>query len=133
MTPDESVLAREQCDFLEGYWTGESMNADVLKKCESCVSCTSIQGCGFMGKPFLVSVPVGGPFDCLGMDFVELDLSESGKRYALVFQDYLTKWPEAYTLSDRKVESVAQCLVVDLVLRNGVPSRKVQDRAPQFL
>ena len=39
-----------------------------------------------MGKPLLVNVPVGGPFECLGMDFVELDLSGSGKRYALIFR-----------------------------------------------
>ena len=112
------------------YWRG--MNADVLKKCESCVSCASVQGCSFVGKPLLVSVPVGGPFECLGMDFVELDLSESGKRYALVFQDYLTKWPEVYAVSDHKAETVAQCLI-DLIWRHGVPNRIIHDRAPEFL
>jgi len=111
------------------YWKG--MNADVVKKCESCVSCASVQGCGFVGKPLLVSVPVGGPFECLGMDFVELDPSESGK-YALVFQDYLTKWPEVYAVADRKAETVAQCLK-DLIWRHGVPNRIIHDRAPEFL
>ena len=32
------------------YWKG--MNADVLKKCKSYVSCASVQGCSFVGKPF---------------------------------------------------------------------------------
>jgi len=52
------------------------MNADILKKCESCLSCTSVQGCNFVGK---LSVPVGGPIECLCMDFVELDLMKVGK------------------------------------------------------
>ena len=84
-----------------------------------------------MSKPLLVSVPVRGPFECLGMDFVEFDLSGTGKRDALVFQDYLTKWPEMYALSDCKAETVAQCLV-DLAWHHGVPSRIIHDRAPEF-
>jgi len=47
-----------------------------------------------VGKPLSASAPVGDPFECLGMGFVELDSSESGKKYALVFQNYLTEWPE---------------------------------------
>ena len=75
---------------------------------------------------------MGGPFECPGMDFVELDWSESGKRYALVFQDYLTKWLVVYALSDCKAESVVQCLV-DLVSCHGVPSSITHDRTPEFL
>ena len=66
------------------------------------------------------------------MDFVELDLSEIGKRYALVFQDYPTKWPEVHALFDHKAESVVQCLV-DLVWHHGVSSRIIHDRVPMFI
>ena len=58
------------------YWDG--MNAQVHQKCASCVVCASVKGQGFRGKPPLVSIPVGGVFECVGMDFVELDLSSSG-------------------------------------------------------
>ena len=68
----------------------------------------------------------------IGMDFVELDVSKSGSRYALVFRDYLSKWPEVYALSNRKVESVAKCLH-DLVWRHGVPNQIIHDRAAGFL
>ena len=34
------------------------------------------------------------------MDFKEMDVSEDGKRYVLVFQDYLTKWPEVFAEQD---------------------------------
>ena len=75
-----------------------------------------------------MSIPVGGPFDCIGMDFMELDATQDGNRYALVFQYYLTKWPEVYTLSNRKDETVAQCLL-DLVWKHGVPNKIIHNRA----
>ena len=112
------------------YWKG--MSSDILKKCESCVDCASVQGQGFKGRPPLVNIPVGGPFECIGMDFVELDQSADGNRYALVLQDYLTKWPEVYAVANRKAETVAACLV-DLIWRHGVPSRIIHDRAAEFL
>ena len=112
------------------YWDG--MNAQVHKKCASCVVCASVKGQGFRGKPPLVSIPVGGIFECVGMDFVEFDLSSSGNRYALVFQDYLSKWPEVYAVTNRKAETVAQCLL-DLIWKHGVPRRIIHDRAAEFL
>lgn len=46
------------------YWKG--MSSDVLKKCESCVDCASVQGQGFKGRPPLVNIPVGGPLSASG-------------------------------------------------------------------
>ena len=91
-----------------------------------------MKGQGQKGEPLLVSIPVGGAFDCIGMDFVELDKTKDGNKYALVFQDYLSKWPEVYALPDHKAETVARCLL-DLVWRHGVPNRIIHDRAAEFL
>ena len=55
------------------------------------------------GVPLLNNITVSGAFECPGMDFKEMDFSHSGNRYALVFQDYLSKWPEVYAVPDRKV------------------------------
>ena len=112
------------------YWKG--LKSDVYKKCSSCVACASTRGQGSRGRPPLVNIPVGGPFNCVGMDFVEMDVSQDGNRYALVFQDYLTKWPEVYALSNRKAETVAKCLL-DVVWKHGVPNRIIHDRAAEFL
>jgi len=71
------------------YWS--RLRSDAYKKCSSCVTCASVRGHGKRGKPPLVSIPVGGPFDMIGMEFVELDVSRSGNRYALAFKDYLSK------------------------------------------
>ena len=112
------------------YWP--QMKADIYKVCESCVTCLSTQGQERCPRPPLKSIAVGEPFECIGMDFKEFDVSDGGNRYALVFQDYLTKWPEVYPVTDRKAPTVARCLA-DLVWRHGVPSRIIHDRASEFL
>ena len=68
----------------------------------------------------------------IGMDYVEMDQSRGGNRYALVIQDYLTKWSEVYAVPDRKAETVAKCLL-DITWRHGVPSRIIYDRATEFM
>ena len=81
---------------------------------------------GHQGKLPLISIPVGGAFECIGMDFIELECSKDGNRYALVLQDYLTKWPEVYAMA----ETVAKCLL-DVVWKHGVPLRVIYDRAAE--
>ena len=82
------------------YWPG--MRGDVYKKCARCVACASVQGQGRRAKPPLHSIPVNGPFHCIGMDHKKMELSRRGNRYALVQQYYLTKWPEVYVVPDRR-------------------------------
>ena len=74
----------------------------------------------------MVSIPVGDVFECVGMDFNKLECSKDGIRYALVFQDYLSKWPEVYAVPDRRAETVDKCLQ-DLVWKHGVPTRIIHD------
>ena len=61
-----------------------------------------------------------------------MDKSREGNRYALVFQDYLTKWPEVYPVRDHRAETVAKYLL-DLIWKHGVPNRIIHDRAAEFL
>jgi len=42
-------------------------------------------------KPPLMPIPVAGPFDQIGVDVVQLPMSQNGNKYATVFMDYLTK------------------------------------------
>ena len=109
------------------YWPG--IKGHVHQVCKSCVTCLSTQG---HERRTNSPLDVGEPFECIGMDIKEFDLSNKGNRYALVFQDYLTKWPEVYPISDHKAHTVADCLA-DLIWRHRVPSRIIHDRAPEFL
>ena len=112
------------------YWP--KMSADVHEVCRSCVVCLSTQGQERRPQPPLKSIPVGEPFECVGMDFKEFDVSNKGNRYALVFQDYLTKWPEVFPVADRTAKTVASCLA-ELVWRHGVPAHIIHDREAEFL
>jgi len=53
----------------------------------------------------LKNIEVGGQFECMGMDFQEMDRLKEDNRYALGFQDYL------YPVKDYKMETVAKCLI----------------------
>ena len=67
--------------------------------------------------PLLSPIPVSGPFDRVGVDVLQLPASSQGDRYAVVFMDYLKKWPEvnptknqsAYTITKFLVEGVITC------------------------
>ena len=106
------------------------MNAAVYKKCESCLTCATFQGQERKQNPALHSILVQEPFKfaCIGMHFKEMDKSFDDNRYALVFQDYLTKWPEVYPVADHTSTTVAKCLIY----RHGVPSTIIHDRASKF-
>ena len=102
--------AKKMAQQISQYFFWRGFKADVYKKCTSCIPCASVKGQGQKGKPPLVSILVGGAFDCIGMDFVELYKTKDGNKYTVVLQDYLSKWPEVYALPDRKAETVARCL-----------------------
>ena len=67
-----------------------------------------------------------------GFYFKELDVREDGNCYALVFQDYLTKWSKMFPMKDQTVPTFAKCLA-ELVWRHGVPLKIIHDRAAEFL
>jgi len=62
---------------------------------------------------------VGGPFNRLGVDVLQLPKSSRGNRYAVVFMDYLTKWPEVFPAVDQTAPTIAKLLV------EGVISQRV--------
>jgi len=66
------------------------------------------------------------------MDFKQMNISRYGNHYALVLQDYLTKWPEVYAVADRSAKTVAICLA-DFIWKHGVPVKIIHDRAAKFL
>ena len=61
-------------------------------------------------KPPLTLIPVGGAFDRLGVDIIQFPRSKNGSWYAVVFVDYLTKWPEVFAVADQMAHTIAQLL-----------------------
>ena len=66
------------------------MCGDVERFYEACLECVTRRGSGRSVKPPLVSIPVGGPFHRVGVDVLQLPITESGNKYVVVFADYLT-------------------------------------------
>ena len=110
------------------YWWPK-MRADIEKWCRSCLVCAT-RHLGHRVVPPLTPIPVGGPF---GVDVVQLPRTRSGKQYAVVFVDYMTKWPEVFTTSNQSAFTIAKLLVEKIVSRHGVPSQLLSDRGGAFL
>ena len=98
----------------------------------SCVTCAS-RHVGQAVRPSLTPIPVAGPFDRVGVDILKLPTSYDGHQYAVVFVDYLTKWPEVFATTDQSSITVAQHFVEQIVSRHGVPSELLSDRGMTFL
>ena len=109
------------------------MRTDVRHYCHACLGCASRSGQGHAFQPPLKSIHVGGPFRCVGVDVLQLPLTYEGNQCAIVFMDYLTKWPEVFPSPDQKAESIARLLVEHVVARHGVPEQLLSDRGPNFL
>ena len=86
------------------------MRRDLDLWCRACVKCAT-RSVGRAVRPRLTPVPVGGPFDMVGVDVLQLPRTKRGNRYAVVFMDYLTKWPEVYATADQTAPTIARLLV----------------------
>ena len=84
-------------------------------------------------RPPLHPIPVQRPFQVVGVDIMELPLTEAGNKYVLVFQDYLTKWPMVYPMPDQKSERIAKIIVQELLPFFGVPEALLSDRGTNLL
>ena len=102
------------------YWWPK-MRRDIRSWCHACLTCAS-RRVGRKAKPPLTPIPVGGPFDRIGVDVIQFPTSFDGNQYAVVFVDYLTKWPEVFAIPDQTALTIARALVEGVVSRHGVPS-----------
>jgi len=112
------------------WWPG--MRSDIVKWSRACWVCASRQ-VGKPIRPFLSPIPVSCPFDRVGVDVIQFTTSSKGHKYAVVFVDYLTKWPEVFPAWNQTSLTIARLLVEHIVPRHGVPSQLLSDRGTAFL
>ena len=68
-----------------------------------------------------------------GIDLIgPLSRTSDGNQWLVVAIDYLTKWPEAKAIRDKRAETVASFIVDDIICRHGVPSELVTDQGTEF-
>ena len=108
------------------------MRSDITRWIHGCLVCNSHSPGRAVSAP-LTPIPVAGPFDRVGVDIIQFPRSHQGNQYAVVFVDYLTKWPEVYPVPDQCAATIANLLVREIVSRHGVPSEVLSDRGRVFL
>ncbi len=108
------------------------MRGDIIRWCQACLVCASRQ-VGRAVHPPLTPIPVGGPFDRVGVDVLHFPKFLAGNQYAIVFVDYLTKWPEVFATQDQSALTIAKLLVESVVCRHGVPAQLLSDRGAALL
>ena len=108
------------------------MRGDIIRWCQACLVCASRQ-VGQAVRPPLTPIPVAGPFDRVGVNVLHFPKSSAGNQYAVVFVDYLTKWPEVFATPDQSALTIAKLFVEEVVCRHGVPGQLLSDRGKAFL
>ena len=69
----------------------------------------------------------------MGVDVLQLSVSANGYKYAIVFMDYLTTWPEVFPARDQSAYTIAKTLVERVIPRHGVPAHLLSDCGAAFL
>ena len=96
------------------------MATDTQKYCDLCVACNQRKPALTQLVP-LVNMPIGKPWEMLGVDILKVPMSCQGNSNILVLQDYFTKWPVAIHLKDQIAESTVKPLVETLSIY-GIPT-----------
>ena len=123
--------AKIHSQLSKAYWW-PNMRQGIHSWCRACEVCASRQ-VGKPIKPYLTPIPVGGAFDRIGVDIIKFPCSRTGMTYAVVFVDYLTKWPEVFATADQTSPTIARLLVEEVITHHGVPSELLLDRGTSFL
>lgn len=51
----------------------------------------------------------------------------------MVFVDFMTKWPEAFAVTDQSSATIARLFVKEIISRHGVPAQVFSDQGRAFL
>jgi transposase InsO family protein len=117
------------------YW--DNMYKDTVEHVQSCLDCEMKKFPANTGATVPVSLthaPVCEPCQDWCVDLCgPFPLSHKGNRYACVFMDRFSRFPEAFGIPDKKAETVAKVLVEHIVCRYGCPRTLLSDRGGEFL
>ena len=123
--------AKVHSQLSKHYWW-KGMRADIIRWCRTCLTCVTRKA-GRAVKPPLTPIPVSGPCDHVGVDVVHFSNPYDGNQYAVVFMDYLAKWPEVFPTLEQTTLTIAKLLVEQVISRHGVPVELLSDRGSAFL
>ena len=123
--------AKVHGELSKHYWWPR-MRAIISEWCQGCLVCAMCRP-GRAVQPPLTPILVEGPFHMVGVDVIQLVKSYSGNQYAIVFTDYLTKWPEVFATRDQTAFTIPKLFVEEIVCHHGVPSQLLSGHGAAFL
>ena len=119
--------------ILVSSWWWERMFSDASRFAKACPECAITTGVGRRIKPPLHPIAVTRPFQILGIDIMDLPLTDNGNRHVVVVQDLFTKWPFVFPVPDQKATRLAQLIAEEVVPWFGVPEALLSDRGANLL
>ena len=90
-------------------------------------------GGGRASRPPLYPIPMSKPFQILGIDVMDLPLTDQGNKHVVVIQDLFTKWPLAFAVLDKKTTRIARLVAEEVIPLFGVPECLLSDRGTNLL
>ena len=107
--------------------------SDVMSHCVSCPQCAVVNAAGRVNRHLLHPIPVSQPFEIIGVDIMDLLPTKSGNQHVVVSQDFLTKSPLVYPVTDHKALRLTRLLAEEVVPMFGVPEYLLLDRGTNLL
>ena len=78
--------------LLRRHWWWPRMYTDVVEHCRSCPECAIVNSSGQVNVPPLHPIPVQRVFQIVGVNVMDLPITEAGNKHVVVFQDFLSKY-----------------------------------------
>ena len=116
--------------LLQYYWWPK-MERYINHYVRSCEQCQRIKS-PTQSEPLQSITPIG-TMRKWGIDMVgPLPRTQNGNEWLVVAIDYLTKWPEAKAVKDKRAETIATFVTDEIICRHGVPNELTSDNGKEF-
>ncbi len=109
------------------------MRQDVYDYIQSCLACVKRKPYGVQTAPLQPIAPPTFTWQRIAMDVVgPLPETYNGNRYILVMSEYSTRYMIGVAMPNQKASTVANALIINVILRYGSPTEILTDRGTNF-
>ena len=116
--------------IMRNYYWPKLFN-DVVDHVKKCVTC-QVQSRGSKAAPVLETDIPNNPFQKISLD-ISGPCGPTDRRncYILSFVDWLTVWPEAFAIPNKRARAVSDIILSEIFPRYGAPEQLVTDNGSE--